>query len=103
MPARILLLPRRAKPFYARHPWVFPGAIAEMEGSAKDGEAVEVYAHGGAFIAHGIYNSKSRLRVRLYSWNHEQQIDDSFFQMQLAKAIGFRRDVLKLIGPGKAC
>jgi len=103
MPARILLLPRRAKPFYARHPWVFPGAIAEMEGEAKDGEAVEVYAHGGAFIAHGIYNSKSRLRVRLYSWNHEQQIDDAFFQQQLAKAIGFRRDVLKLIGPGKAC
>lgn len=103
MPARILLLPRRAKPFYARHPWVFPGAIDEMEGNAKDGEAVEVYAHGGAFIAHGIYNSKSRLRVRLYSWNHEQQIDDTFFQQQLAKAIGFRRDVLKLIGPGKAC
>ncbi len=103
MPARILLLPRRAKPFYARHPWVFPGAIAEIEGVAKDGEAVEVYAHGGAFIAHGIYNSKSRLRVRLYSWNHEQQIDEAFFRQQLTKAIGFRRDVLRLTGPGKAC
>ena len=103
MPARILLLPRRAKPFYARHPWVFPGAIAEIEGEAKDGEAVEVYAHGGAFIAHGIYNSKSRLRVRLYSWNHEQQIDEAFFRQQLTKAIGFRRDVLRLTGQGKAC
>lgn len=103
MPARILLQPRRAKPFYARHPWVFPGAISEIEGEPKDGAAVEVYAHGGAFIAHGIYNSKSKLRVRLYSWNHEQQIDESFFRQQLAKAIGFRRDVLRMMGPGQAC
>lgn len=103
MTARIVLLPRRAKPFYARHPWVFPGAIAEIEGEPKDGAAVEVYAHGGAFIAHGIYNAKSRLRVRLYSWDHEQQIDEAFFRKQLTKAIAFRRDVLRLTGPGKAC
>lgn len=102
MTARILLLPRRAKPFYARHPWVFPGAIAEIEGEPKDGDAVEVYSHGGAFIAHGLFNSKSRLRVRLYSWNHEQAIDETFFRLQLSKAIGFRRDVLRLVGPGLA-
>lgn len=103
MPARILLQPRRAKPFYARHPWVFPGAIAEIEGEPQDGDAVEVYSHGGAFIAHGLYNSKSRLRVRLYSWNHEQPIEEPFFRQQLSKAIAFRRDVLRLIGPGLAC
>ncbi|MFT3882100.1 MAG: class I SAM-dependent rRNA methyltransferase [Gemmatales bacterium] len=103
MTARIVLLPRRAKPFYARHPWVFPGAIAEIEGEPKDGAAVEVYAHGGAFIAHGIYNAKSRLRVRLYSWDYEQQIDEAFFRKQLTKAITFRKDVLRLTGPGKAC
>lgn len=103
MPARILLQPRRAKPFYARHPWVFPGAIDEIEGETKDGDAVEVYSHGGAFIAHGLYNSKSRLRVRLYSWNHEQQIDEGFFRQQLTKAIAFRKEVLRLVGPGLAC
>ena len=39
--ARILLHPRRAKPFYARHPWVFAGAIAGMEGTPADGGVVE--------------------------------------------------------------
>ncbi|MBL8822494.1 MAG: class I SAM-dependent rRNA methyltransferase [Planctomycetia bacterium] len=102
MPARIVLSPRKAKPFYARHPWVFPGAIAETEGTPQDGEAVEVYSHGGAFIAHGLFNSKSRLRVRLYSWNYEQPIDEAFFHKQLNKAISFRRDTLKLTGPGLA-
>src|SRR5262249_28039794 len=30
--ARVILQPRRARPFYARHPWVFAGAIARVEG-----------------------------------------------------------------------
>lgn len=103
MSARIVLLPRRAKPFYARHPWVFPGAIAEIQGEPKDGDAVEVYSHGGAFIAHGLFNSKSRLRVRLYSWDFDQRIDEVFFQQRLAHAIQLRRDVLRLVGPDLAC
>lgn len=103
MSARIVLLPRRAKPFYARHPWVFPGAIAEIEGEPKDGDAVEVYSHGGTFIAHGLYNSKSRIRVRLYSWEFDKPIDDAFFRQRLQAAIQFRRDVLKLTAPGLAC
>ncbi len=103
MSARIVLLPRRAKPFYARHPWVFPGAIAEIEGEPKDGDAVEVYSHGGAFIAHGLYNSKSRLRVRLYSWDFDKPINEALFHERLQAAIEFRRSVLKLTGEGKAC
>jgi len=103
MTARIVLQPRRAKPFYARHPWVFPGAIAEMEGAPANGDAVEVYSHGGAFIAHGLYNAQSRLRVRLYSWNFDQPLDEAFFQNRLGQAIRLRREVLKLSGPGLGC
>jgi 23S rRNA (cytosine1962-C5)-methyltransferase len=103
MTARIVLLPRRAKPFYARHPWVFPGAIAEIEGEPADGGPVEVYSHGGAFIAHGLYNSKSRLRVRLYSWNFDQPIDETFLRTRLQQAIQLRQNVLKLTGLQNAC
>jgi 23S rRNA (cytosine1962-C5)-methyltransferase len=103
MTARIVLQPRRAKPFYARHPWVFPGAIAEIEGKPTDGGPVEVYSHGGAFIAHGLYNAQSRLRVRLYSWDFDQPIDETFFRHRLEQAIRLRRDVLKLSGPGLGC
>jgi 23S rRNA (cytosine1962-C5)-methyltransferase len=102
MTARIVLEPRRAKPFYARHPWVFPGAIAEIQGEPADGASVEVYSHGGAFIAHGLYNSKSRLRTRLYSWSHDRPIDGSFFRDRIEQAIRLRKE-LKLIGSELAC
>lgn len=100
---QIVLQPRRAKPFYARHPWVFPGAIATTQGEPKDGDAVEVYSHGGAFVAHGLFNSKSRLRVRLYSWDYAQPLDEAFFRDRIEKAVKFRRDVLGWMKPGQAC
>ncbi|HMO36660.1 MAG TPA: class I SAM-dependent rRNA methyltransferase, partial [Gemmatales bacterium] len=103
MTAKVILHPRRAKPFYARHPWVFPGAIAEIEGTPKDGEAVEVYSHGGSFIAHGLFNSKSRLRVRLYSWEFDKPINPAFFRARLECAIRLRHEVLQMHGPGTAC
>lgn len=100
---QILLAPRRAKPFYARHPWVFPGAIAEVKGSPPDGAAVQVFSHGGSFIAHGLFNSQSRIRVRLYSWELEQPLEAAFFRRRLEAAISLRRDVLGLMQPGQAC
>jgi 23S rRNA (cytosine1962-C5)-methyltransferase len=102
-PARVLLRPRRAKPLYSRHPWVYPAAIAEVEGEPQDGDEVDVHAHGGAFVARGLFNSKSRLRVRLYSWESGQALDRSFFQARIEQAIRLRRDVLGLVGPGRAC
>jgi 23S rRNA (cytosine1962-C5)-methyltransferase len=101
--AQVLLQPRRAKPFYARHPWVFAGAIAHLDGDPADGDAVEVFAHGGAFIAHGLYNSRSRIRVRLYSWNLNERLDRELFRSRLQTALALRRDTLHLTGPGRAC
>lgn len=31
---RVVLLPRRARPFFARHPWLFAGSIARVDGPA---------------------------------------------------------------------
>jgi 23S rRNA (cytosine1962-C5)-methyltransferase len=100
---RILLHARRAKPFYARHPWVYPGAIAALEGDPVDGAEVDVHSHGGQFIARGLFNSASRLRVRLYTWQPEQVLDRAFFRDKLEQAISLRRDVLNLVGPRRAC
>ena len=38
--ARVVLQPRRARPFYGRHPWVYAGAISRVEGDPADGDAV---------------------------------------------------------------
>ena len=37
---RVILKPRRAEPFFGRHPWVFSGAIARVEGQPGAGDEV---------------------------------------------------------------
>jgi 23S rRNA (cytosine1962-C5)-methyltransferase len=99
---RVVLQPRRARPFYGRHPWVFAGAVAAVEGEPADGDVVDLVSHASHFIARGLYNSQSKIRVRLYSWNPEEQLDADFFRSRLAGAIALR-DLLCLSGPGRAC
>ncbi len=101
--ARAILKPRHAKPFFAQHPWVFPGAIARLEGDPADGADVALITSEGQFVAHGLYNSQSKIRIRLYSWNELEVLDETLFRARLTRALGLRRDVLRLGGPRQAC
>jgi 23S rRNA (cytosine1962-C5)-methyltransferase len=100
---RVILRPRRARPFYGHHPWVYPGAIASVEGEPPDGSEVDLVAHTGQFVACGLYNSRSKLRVRLYSWTPDTPLDADFFRYRLAAALRLRGPILGLDGPGRAC
>jgi 23S rRNA (cytosine1962-C5)-methyltransferase len=100
---RVILQPRRARPFYGRHPWVYPGAISAVEGDPADGAEVDLVSHAGAFVARGLYNSHSKIRVRLYSWSPDVPLDRAFFRDRLAAAVRLRRDILQWDGPGRAC
>jgi len=100
---RLLLHPRRAKPFYGRHPWVFAGAIAAAEGEPADGAEIDLCSTTGSFVARGLYNSRSNIRARLYSWQEDVPLDRDFFRSRLEAAIRLRHDLLRLDGPGQAC
>jgi 23S rRNA (cytosine1962-C5)-methyltransferase len=102
-PARVVLQPRRARPFYGHHPWVYAGAIAAVEGDPADGDEVDVFSHAGNFIARGLYNSRSKIRVRLYTWSPEVPLDRAFFRDRLDAALRLRGPLLGLDGPGRAC
>jgi 23S rRNA (cytosine1962-C5)-methyltransferase len=101
--ARIVLKPRRAQPFFGRHPWVYAGGIADVEGQPQDGDEVDLVSSAGNFIARGLFNSRSKIRVRLYSWEPDRPLDERFFRDRFAAAIRLRRDVLGLDVPGGAC
>src|SRR5207244_4138349 len=92
-----------ARPFFGMHPWVFAGAVDAVVGEPADGDVVDLVSHAGNFIARGLYNGRSKLRVRLYSWSAAVPLDADFFRARLAYAIGLRRDVLRLTAPGHAC
>jgi 23S rRNA (cytosine1962-C5)-methyltransferase len=102
MTAQVLLQPRRARPFYGGHPWVFAGAVSAVEGEPADGDEVELIAHGGAFVARGLYNSKSKIRVRLYTREPSISLDHAFFRDRLAAAVRLRQ-LLGLDAPGTGC
>ncbi len=100
---QVVLKPRRAQPFFGRHPWVFSGAIARVSGAAAAGAEVELVTEHGEFVAKGLFNPLSNIQVRLYSWDPAERLDEAFWSAQLATAIRLRRDVLGLCGPGAAC
>jgi 23S rRNA (cytosine1962-C5)-methyltransferase len=102
MNPRVVLLPRRARPFYGRHPWVYAGAVAAVEGEPADGAEVDLVSHTGNFVARGLYNSQSKIRVRLYSWSPEAALDRAFFRHRLHDAIHLRRQ-LRLDAADGAC
>jgi 23S rRNA (cytosine1962-C5)-methyltransferase len=91
--AEVWLKPRKVRPFFGRHPWVLDSAIARVEGQVVDGDVVDLISDKGRFVARGLFNSKSRIRVRLYSWNAAEPLDDAFWRRRLEVAVALRRDL----------
>lgn len=89
--AQVILKPRKARPFYGRHPWVLDTAIDSIDGHPQDGDVVDLMADRSKFVARGVYNSRSRIRVRLYSWDVGQPLDASFWRRRVADAVAWRR------------
>lgn len=101
--AEVFLKPRRALPFFSRHPWLYAGAIGRITRQPDVGEEVLVRSHEGAFVARGLYNPHSKIRVRLYGWDEGRPLDDAFWRERVSAAIGCRQ---RLFGDGpqsRAC
>lgn len=97
-PPRVVIKPRRARPFFARHPWVFVTSIASVEGEPTPGTEVDVHSAEGKFIARGLFNPYSAIRVRLYRWD-EGPLDEAFWTDRLSAAIRLRTNLLNLDAP----
>ena len=100
---QVVLKPRRAQPFFGRHPWVFAGAIARTPPGLNPGDEVVLVSDQGEFIARGLFNPHSAIRVRLYSWQAEISLDEAFWRIRLEQAITLRRDRLQWWGPQTGC
>lgn len=98
--ARVVLKPRKALPFYGRHPWVLDSAIDRVErvgpesgDESLDGQVVDLINDKNKFVARGLFNSQSRIHVRLYTWRVDEALDEAFFRRQLESAIALRRQI----------
>lgn len=94
---RVVIRRRSARPFFARHPWVFVTSIERVEEDPGPGDEVEVVSFEGQSIARGLFNPHSAIRVRLYRWDGGP-VDDHFLACSIRAAARWRADGLGLGG-----
>lgn len=73
------------------HPWVFSGAIENIEEGIEEGDTVRVVAHDGTFLAVGHYQIGS-IAVRVLSFE-DIIIDGVFWRERLQKAYEVRKAI----------
>ena len=83
----------REKSILKKHPWVYSGAIQEVEGHPEGGEIVDLVDRNGEFLARGAYSPQSKIRVRIWTWNPEQAIDHHFIHEILETSIVNRKNL----------
>ena len=90
----ILVLKKdREKPILQGHPWIYSGAIERVEGEPGMGETVLVKDGWNNAIGRAAYSPVSKIRARMWSWDAEEQIDDSFLRNKLRIAISLRQAI----------
>ena len=94
MAATIVLHPEREKSLKRHHPWVFASAIAEVKGKARPGDTVEVTDSQGAWLARGAWSPESQIRVRAWTFDQNEVVDNGFFMRRLEGALRLRQRVI---------
>ena len=73
------------------HPWVFSGAIQQLDGGLEEGDVVRVNDCRGEFLAVGHYQAGS-IAVRVLSFR-DVDIDDAFWYARLESALNMRLSI----------
>jgi len=93
MTLRVFLKQGKEKASQQRHPWIFESAVDRLDGAVELGNTAEIYSSNGTFIARGAYSPLSKIRLRIWSWDENQQIDDLFFYNKISDSIKLRKDL----------
>ena len=77
------------------HPWVFSGAVAQVQGAPAEGDIVGVYSAEGQFLASGHWQVGS-IAVRILSFDADPTAPD-FWTDSISRALAVR-EAVKLSG-----
>ena len=81
---KVILRKGREESLKRFHPWVFSGAVAEIQGSPAEGDIVGVYSSDGSFLAAGHYQIGS-IAVRILSFDENVNNPD-FWMIMIERA-----------------
>ena len=85
---KVILKPEKDKPIRGFHPWIFSGAIDQLDDNYKTGDLTKVYSDKEEFLGIGYLNPRSQIAVRMLTFKDEE-IDLQFFigRMEQAKRL----------------
>jgi 23S rRNA (cytosine1962-C5)-methyltransferase len=92
----ITLKPGKEGSLFRRHPWIFEGSIAHIEGRIRPGDTVTIAASDGRCLAQAAWSPKSQIRARVWTFDADENIDHAFFKRRVAQACGWRRRLPQL-------
>jgi 23S rRNA (cytosine1962-C5)-methyltransferase len=95
MPATVILQEGREKSLKRHHPWVFDGAVANVKGRCRSGDTVDVVAADGSWLGRGAYSPASQIRVRIWTFDQQEVIDNAFFQRRIEQAWQLRQRLMQ--------
>lgn len=75
-----------------RHPWVFSGAIGQVQGEPQEGDWVQVTNHKGKVLGCGFYEAEGSIQVRLLSFAGTDQAE-AVLAKHLQKAFALRKSI----------
>src|SRR5690349_9014905 len=87
--------PARLPRILAGHPWIYESDLIPLKKKPEDGDSITVRTYDGHFIGKGFYNSKSAIRIRLYTRDKTEELNDNWLRRRLAAAIEFRKKFCK--------
>lgn len=84
------LKPGRERSLLRFHPWILSGAVAEVSGSPGPGDTVRVTSDGGDELGWAAFSPESALRARLWTFDPQAVIDESFIAAQIEASVARR-------------
>ena len=91
---KLILKAGRERSLKRRHPWVFSGAVAKVQGNPGPGETIGLWSATGEFLAVAAYSPQSQIVARIWDWK-ERAIDRAFFNENIKRAVEQRRTLLQ--------
>jgi len=90
---KLILNVGREKSLKRRHPWVFSGAVAKVQGNPASGETIGIWSATGEFLALAAYSPQSQIVARVWDWK-DRAIDAAFFRERIGQAVEQRRALM---------
>ncbi|MCU1360844.1 MAG: dependent methyl transferase [Ilumatobacteraceae bacterium] len=97
----VILRPGRERSLNRRHPWIFSGGVGHVTGDPRPGDTVAVQSVDHTVLGLGAYSPASQIRVRMWTFDGDTEVDDQFVHDRIIAAAA-RRDSLLSSGTNAA-